>query len=505
MSKSDSKIAKNTFFLYIRMFLIVLVSLYTSRIVLNVLGVMDYGIYCVVGAFVSLFSFLNVTLSSSMQRFFNYDIGETNGSNISIIYSEGLLIHFLIAFFLFVILETFGLWYLNHIMVIPNDRLFAANVLYQFTIFSSILVILQIPYVGAILAFERMDFYALVSIFDVFFKLVIVILLPKISFDKIIVYGGLLFIISIIDLLCYFIYSKRHFSALTYCKNTSHTYLKDMISFSGWNLVGTSMFMIKTHTLSLLLNFYFNPIVNAARGLAIQVSGAVNGFSQNITVAYRPQITNSYACHEYSNVKRLMFSESKICYFLILFLMTPLLIEINFVLNIWLGTSVPDNTDIFIVLTLIDVLICTLNTPCTQIVFATGNIKRYQIATSFVNFSIMPAAWLLLYLGLGPNTVFILSIFCSVINQIVSLIITNKVFAWFSIHEYLKFVLTPALLSSVVLPIVPLIFAHLIDGGIICFFAVCLTTVIVGLPIFYFIVLTHNERTMLVNFLKKHD
>jgi len=478
-----------------------LVSLYTSRVVLNVLGVMDYGIYCVVAAFVSLFSFLNATLSSSMQRFYNYDIGSSGGKMISEIYSEGFFIHLILGAVLLVVLETAGLWYINNVMVIPAERLTAANVLFQFTILSAVLVLLQIPYIGAVMAFEKMDFYALVSILDSVLKLGIVFLLPVLPFDKIIIYGALLLAISFIDLICYFVFTKKKLDGFVLVSVREHTFLKKILSFSGWNLMGTLMFMIKTQVLSLLLNYFFNPVVNAARGLALQVSGAVNGFSNNITVAFRPQLTNSYAEGDNSQVIRLMFLESKICYFLILMLMTPLAIEIDYVLHIWLGDAVPENTGIFIVLTLIDALVCTLNTPCTQVVFAVGNLKKYQTAATVVNFIIMPAAWLMLYFGASAVSVFVVTIAFSVLNQAVCLIVENMVFP-FDIKRYLLRVLLPCIVSTALLPVLPMSLFLNMDQGFVRFALVCLSTLAVAIPLCLYVVLDGAERRRLIGFLR---
>lgn len=497
MSGTDSKIARNTLFLYIRMLFIMFVSLYTSRVVLNVLGVMDYGVYCVVGAFVSMFSFFNATLSSSMQRFYNFDIGSSGGEHISEIYSEGLFIHLILAGALLLILETAGVWYLNNLMVIPPERMTAANILFQLTIATSIVSLFQIPYMGAVMAYEKMDFYAIISIMDAILKLAVVFLLPRLPYDKIIVYGALLLAISIIDLLCYFVYTKKCLDGCVLIFVKKHTFLKEILSFSGWNLMGTLMFMIKTQVLSLLLNYFFNPVVNAARGLAIQVSGAVNGFSSNITVAFRPQLTNSYAEGDRAKVRRLMFVESKICYFLILLLMTPLAIEIDYVLYVWLGDAIPENTNIFIVLTLVDALVCTLNTPCTQVVFAVGNLKRYQIAATIVNFLIMPTSWLMLHMGASPSAVFFATIAFSVINQAVCLFITSKVFP-LDLKHYAGRVLLPCLLATVVLPAIPLFLFFEIEQGFFRFVLVCLTTLVTAVPLCLYVVLDKVERRKLI-------
>ena len=278
ISASNKRIAHNTIFLYVRMVFVLIVSLYTSRVVLNVLGVSDYGVYNVVAGFVSLFSFLNATLSSSLQRFYNYEGGKKSELGLSNVFSVGVRVHTILAIIIFIVLETFGIWYINNVMVLPEGRVAAARFLYQFAVASMLLVVMQIPFTAAIIANEKMDFYAIVSIVDVLLRLIIVLILPHVSSDRLIVYGFLLFCITCIDFLLYVVYSKLKFNYLKFEKDIDLVLLKNLISFSGWNLLGTFVFMLKGQGANLLLNSFFGTTVNAARGVAFQVNGAITGF-----------------------------------------------------------------------------------------------------------------------------------------------------------------------------------------------------------------------------------
>lgn len=499
---NNERIAKNTLYLYLRMFFILIISLYTSRVILNVLGIIDYGIYSVVAGFVSLFGFLNATLSSSMQRYYNYELGSNGETGVARVYSTGLRIHFIIALCLFLVLESFGVWYINSIMVIPKERLFAANIVFQAVAFSMILIILQIPYLGAILAYERMNYYSLVGVLDIILKLVIVLILPLFRFDKLIVYSILLLFVSLFDFLAYYIYSKHYFRGLEYRKEKDNAMLRGMLSFSSWNLVGTFAFMLKGQGVNMLLNSFFGPIVNAARGVAFQVNSAVNSFSGSISTAFRPQIVDSYARNEYQRVQSLFFSEGRICYSLILFIIIPIIMELDFILHLWLGDTLPQNTNSFTILVLFDLLICTINPSIGQVAFATGDIKRYQIANSCINILLIPFCWFFLRLGYSAHSAFILTIVFSILNQAVCLIELNRVFR-IRIKEYLLTVIFPCVVVTV-LAFIPQVVLHLLLApSLFRVVLVCLLDLVFTGALVYFVVLTKTEKSLLKAFVFK--
>lgn len=500
-SANNRRIAKNTIFLYFRMIFVLFVSLYTSRVVLNTLGVEDFGVYNVVAGFVSMFSFLNATLSSSMQRFYNFEGTNDVENGCHRVYCTGLILHFILAVILLLLLETVGLWYVNTVMVVPEDRLFAANIVYQTAIISMLLVILQIPYLGIIMAAEKMDYYAVISIADVVLKLLAIIALPYLPFDKLILYSIVICLISLIDFSCYFAYAKKRLLTKRFDWKIDTGVFKSLMSFSGWNLLGTFAFLLKGQGLNLLLNAFFGPVVNAARGIAYQINGAVSGFSGNISVSFRPQIVNSYAEENHSRVQSLMFSESKICFVLVLLLMCPIIFKIDYILDLWLGV-VPPQTNIFAILVLTDALICTLNTPCSQVVFATGNLKYYQIASSAINLCLLPVCFVMLLSGFNAASVFITTIVFSILNQTVCVRQAHRVFA-FSVVDYIKKIILPCSLIMVLLPSILFPIAHTLPDSFVSLLIIIFADVIIGMVVAYFLVFERNEKALVCQLVSK--
>lgn len=500
---NNKRIAKNTLFLYIRMFFALLVTLYTSRVVLNTLGVVDYGVYNVVAGFVALFGFLNASLSASMQRFYNFEIGKGNESGVSMVYSTGLIIHAVLSIVILLLLETFGLWYVNHVMVVPAERLQAANILFQVSVLSMLLLVMQIPYLGLIMAYERMGYYAIVTLMDVILKLLIVLALPFIPYDKLIIYSVLYASVSIVDFLCYYIYAKYHFNFVFREKiHVERHLLSEMLSFSGWNLLGSFAHVLKGQGVNLILNSFFGPVVNAARGVAFQIHSAITNFSGSITTAFRPQLVNAYAAENKKRAVNLMFFESKICAMLVLTLAVPMILEIDYILHIWLGNTIPPQTNIFTRLVLIDGLITTLNPACTQLMFATGKIKNYQIASTCVNIMLLPFAWLCLKIYEKAVIVFLATMLFSLMNQIVCVFFVNQQIG-FGIKSYVRKVCIPYFKCIVLLPIIPYIVIHLMDSTFIRLVVVCLSSLLASVFLTYIIVFNKYERNIVLNFVKQ--
>lgn len=478
------------------MFFVLIVSLYTSRVVLNTLGVVDYGIYNVVSGFVSLFAFLNATLSASVQRFYNYE-GTINGSEgFRSVYVASLIIHTVLALIIFILLESFGIWYINNVMVLPSERLFAANVVFHTSVISLLIIFMQIPYLGAVMAKQCMSFYAFVSIIDTILKLLIVIALPYLPFDKLLVYAFFALAVSIIDFALYYFYAKSKFKEISFEFVLNKPLYKKILGFTGWNVIGTFAFMLKGQGINMLLNVFFGPIINAARGIAYQVEGAISGFSSNIAIAFRPQVVNNYAQNENDKVRTLIFTESRVCFMLIATLIAPVMIDLKYILHLWLGDSVPDMTYSFTLLVLIDTLVCTLNTPCTQIVQATGKIRKYQIASTIVNILLLPACWVFLKLGFNPIIVFVLIIVFSILNQIVCIIFANKVFP-INFKRYYNEVLIPCLFYLILLPIIPLLISYILDMTFYRLMCIGFSTLITAMPLCYRLALTESQRSVM--------
>lgn len=501
-SQNNVRIARNTLFLYVRMAFVLVVSLYTSRVVLNTLGVVDYGVNNVVGGFVSMFAFLNASLAGGTQRFYNFEIGKGTEGGESRVYSTALRIQILLAIIVVVLVESFGLWYLYNVLVVPPERFFAACIVYHSAVLSLVLVILGIPYSAAIMAHEKLDFYALVGILDVLLKLGIVLLLPHLPYDKLISFAILTLIIHVVSFVLNFVYAKTKFKGLVFQKQMDKKMFKEMLSFSGWNVFGTFAFMMRGQGLNMFLNYFFGPIINAARGIASQVSGAIHGFSTNILSSFRPQLVQSYAKGDYARTRRLMFSESKLCFLMLSVLSVPLLIELEFVLHLWLGDIFPDYTIPFTMWVFFDMLICSLNAPITQIAYATGALKPYQIAACIVNILLVLFAWAALAVGSGPTSVFIVTCVMSVVNQAVCVIVMSHHFD-FGIKNYLKQVVLPCLLLIVLLPIVPWVISHYMNQSFLRLGLVCLSSVVIALLLSFVFLFDKDERTVLLKFIKK--
>lgn len=491
----NKRIAQNTIFLYIRMLFVLLVSLYTTRVVLNTLGVIDYGVYNVVAGFVSMFSFINTSMAVGIQRFYNYESGSKQGVSQTTVYNTAIHIQSVIAIITFILLESVALWYINNVMVIPEERLIAANCVFQCSALSLILVIMQVPFSAAIMSRERMGYFAYVGIFDAVIKLGIVIVLPYIPYDRLIFYGFLSLTVSIIDFLLYYIYCRRHFKELYLQKKFHKEQFISMISFSGWNTLDMAAYTLKNQGLNVLLNAFFGPVVNAARGIASQIIGALQGFSVNIVTAFRPQLVESYAENDRQRTLNLMYAMSKFSYVLLYILSVPIVIELNYILNLWLGHEIPDYTVPFTILVLADMVISSLNTPISQTIQAVGRLKEYQIARSIIISSIIPISWIVLKLGASPISVFWVSLVIITINQPISMILLHNVFEY-RYSEYVNRVLYPCICFTLALPIIPLAIHNIMDESFtrLCF--VCLSTVISAAPIVYFMVLSKAERSM---------
>ncbi len=413
---SESKrIAKNTMFLYIRMFLIMGITLYTSRIVLRELGVSDYGIYNLVGGFVAMLGFFNAAMSSATQRYLSFDIGRGDLDRLKKTFSATLTIHILIAIVGFLLAETLGLWYINTKMVFPSERVYAVNVVYQFSILTFLLSIIQVPYNALIIARERMNMYAYVSILEAILKLLIVFFLVYFGSDKLITYSILTFVVAFAIRITYQIYCRREFTESKYKFQYDKQYYKELIGYSGWNLFGNIASVAKGQGVNIVLNIFFGTIVNAAYGITNQVFSAVNMFVSNFQLALNPQIIKNYSQGNFKQSHYLISQGAKFSFFLMLIIVTPILLNTDYILNFWLKTP-PEHTTVFVQLCLINILIDCLSGSLMTGAQATGKIKWYQIIVGTLVFLNLPISYFVLKLGAKPYSVYYVSIFISIIS-----------------------------------------------------------------------------------------
>lgn len=456
-SNNNQRIAKNTLFLYIRMAFSLVVTLYTSRVILNVLGVEDYGVYNVVAGFVSMFTFLNGALNSSIQRYYNYENGRIGEEGFQNVYITSVFIQLILTVLSVVLVETVGLWFFENRLVIPEDRIDSARLLFHVSVLTMSIVVMQVPYSSAILAKEKMDYFALVGVLDVLFKLLVVFLIDIIPGDKLVTYSWLLALVTVIDFLLYYVYSKIKFKEIKFHLKFDKGLFKAMLVFSGWSAFSGFSQMIRNQGINMVLNVFFGPVVNAARGISYQIKSALISFVGNITVASRPQMVESYAAGNSDRSIRLMNSTSKLCFVLLFMMALPISVEIEYVLNLWLKNTVPDYTAIFSILVLAVTLVDILQTPITMMVYATGKIAKYNIVSSVVGLLILPLAYIVLKLGAKPEIVYVLSFFISILIQVFSVLIFSKL-TGYQTKKYITQVILPLLIVVIVttgLPFIP--------------------------------------------------
>lgn len=396
--------------LYFRMMFMMVVALYTSRIILGKLGVSDYGIFNVVGGFVSMFTILSGALSAAISRFITFELGVRNMERLKAIFCTGVNIQLLMSLVIVVIGEPIGIWFLNTQMNIPPDRLVAANWVFQFSIVAFVLNIISIPYHAELIAHEHMSAYAWISILDISLKCLIVFMIAWFPYDRLITYTVLFAMEALLIRVIYGIYCHRYFEECTYHLVFDKSVFKEMLSFAGWNFLGSSAGILNTQGVNLLINIFFGVTVNAARGVAVQVDAAVKQFVSSFTTAVNPQITKSYAEGNYEYVYKLICYSAKYSSFLLLFLAVPVIIEAPTILQLWLGT-VPDYAVIFTQLVVFSSFFdYVLGNSLMTGIFATGNIKNYQIAVSIVGGMVFPLTWLGYYLGAPPQTTYVIYI-----------------------------------------------------------------------------------------------
>lgn len=449
----NARLAKNTMFLYFRMIFIMAVTLYTSRVVLRVLGVEDFGIFNVVAGVVAMFGFLNSSMSATTQRFISYSLGKGD-ANLNKVFSTCVLTHALIALGVLVLVESVGLWFLYNKMIIPEVRMDAAFWVFQFSALSTVVSVMSIPFNADIIAHEKMSAFAYISIVEVCLKLLIVFLLDVGNIDKLVLYGFLLLLVQCGIFLTYMGYCLRHFKESRFRFVYEKKLFSEVFSFAGWNLWGYLASILYTQGLNILLNVFFGPVVNAARGLANQVDGAIRLFASNFQMAINPQIVKTYAAKDLESMHKLVFRSSKFSFFLLLALSLPVMIEAPVILRLWLST-VPDWTASFLRLMLVVVIVDSVANPLMTSAAATGRIKLYQSVLGGIQLLIVPVAYVVLRMGGEPNSVFVVHICICLIAFAVRLFIVRGMVG-LSIKKYLMEVCVKSGVVTVVATVLPL-------------------------------------------------
>ncbi|MEY8708714.1 lipopolysaccharide biosynthesis protein [Bacteroides faecichinchillae] len=431
----NRRIAKNTLFLYFRQMLVIVVSLYTVRVVLAALGVEDYGIYNVVGGFVAMFNILSGALSVAISRFITYEMGQ-EGDKLFLqkIYSSSVIIQIGMGFFIVLLLVTFGVWFVREQLVIPQNRLNAAVYVLLFSTISFFVNLLSVPYNALIIAHEQMKAFAYISIVEAVLKLLVAFLLIVLSLDKLILYGLCTVIVSCIICFSYAFYCKRHFEECCFILEFDKKLLSRMFAFSGWAFLGNGSFVMKEQGVNILLNMFCGPVVNAARAITTQVTTAVTMFVSNFMQAVNPQITKSYSSGNLENMRRLIFNSSRFSFFLLLLLGLPLMKNADYILGLWL-VSVPEYASLFIQLLLIFCLMDCLVQPLMTGLLAEGNIRTYEFALVVLNVGNVMLSYLALKHGIVPGSVYVVSILIEVGVMWVRIYLSSKAYG-LSVKSY---------------------------------------------------------------------
>ena len=477
------------------------VTLFTSRVVLNALGVVDFGIYNVVGGVVTMMGVLNGAMSVSTTRYLTFELGKGDHLRLKYVFSTCLTIFMILSAIVIVLAETVGLWFLNNKMVIPEDRMMAANWVYQFAILSAVSSLMTNPYNATIIAYERMNIYAYVGIMEVLLKLGVVYLLLIIPSDRLATYGFLILLSHVIVTSIYIIYCLRHFIETHYKFYWENSLVKELVNYSGWNLFGSASDLVKGQGLNILLNMFFNPAVNAARGIAYQINSAITQFFTNFYTAVRPQITKYYAQGNVEDMMRLVFRSSKFSFYLIMFISMPIVIETPFIVNLWLG-QLPDYVVPFTRLIIIISAVDAMSTPLMTVAHATGNIRFYQFAVGTMKMLNLPISYIFLKLGYSPLAVFYISLTISTICLFMRVWIVRRLIS-FPVKAYIVQVFGSCLLVYLVALAIPVATNLLLDDSIDNVVIVCLLCVLSSLAAIYGIGLNVQEREFAIIIIKK--
>lgn len=492
-SVNNKRIAKNTLLLYVRMLFMMGVSLYTSRVVLNTLGVEDYGIYNVVGGVVAMFGFINGAMSSATQRFITFALGKGDMDNLQKVFSTTLQIHALIATIIFILGETVGLWFMYTQMQIPADRMDAAFWVLQCSIMSAIVMIVSVPYNADIIAHEKMSAFAYISILEAVLKLAIVFLLLVFTQDKLVLYSALVLCVQLFIRFCYGRYCNKHFPESKYRHVWDKRLFKEMTGFAGWSMFGNLSAVLYGQGLNMLLNVFFGPVVNAARAVAVQVQSVMQQFVSNFQMALNPQITKTYAKGEMDEMHQLMFRSARFSFYLLFLLSLPVLFEADFILTIWLKT-VPDNTVTFLRIIICTSLIYTLANPLIIANQATGKVRRYQAVCGSILLLILPVSYVCLKLGCPAYSVFIVHFCMEALTQLARIIMLRPLIG-VKIKDFFKHIYARVFIVIVLSSIAPATVYYNMNDTVLRFFVLSVACLLSVSIVVYSVGLSQSERT----------
>lgn len=481
------------------MALLMCIGLYTSRVVLRTLGIEDYGLYNLVGSIVVIFGFLNSTLSTSTQRFLNIEIGKGNSNRLNEFFSNALFLHVLLALTIFILAETIGLWYVKNMVNMQPGREIAALWVYQFSVIAVCLQIIQLPFMATIIAHERMNAYAYISIYEGLAKLFIVYLIQTIDYDKLIVYGGLILMVQLSVMLFYNIYCQKKFKEARFKIDVNKSLLKELIGFSGWNLTGNLAFACNTQGLNILLNLFFGTVINAARGLSFQIQSLVTQFTNNFQIAVKPQVIKYYAAGQFEEMENLVINSAKYSAFLMTVIIVPIVVGIKELLTLWLG-DYPSYTPIFVTIILIRCIVTTITNNIVMVVHASGFLKNISIYGGTILLLVLPISYIMLRLGFNPATVFIIDLFAAMGEAFIELFFMYK-YINFPVNKFCKKVYSKVIIVLLISFFIAYTIYHLFVNlvGVYILFIILPTSIISSILTIYTLGLDKFERLNMRN------
>lgn len=498
-NSNNKRLVKNTMMLYFRMIFNMVITFYTSRVVLDTLGVEDFGVYGVVGGIIAMFAFLNSSMAGATSRFLTFEIGKQDFIRLKKTFSAALSLHLFIAIIILILGETVGLWWLENKLVIAPERMDSARWVFHLSILTSIVTIFQVPYNATIIAHERMGVYAYIEILNSILKLCIVYLLVFSHFDKLILYAVLTFCVSLVITIIYKLYCTKKFSETHYQFCWDKEIIIPLINFSKWNIYGTLAYSTKTQGVNILLNLFFGIIINASYGIAAQVQSAIQNFSTNLITASQPQIIKYYAIGEIKKMQELIFNVSKFSFLLLLMISLPLIIENDFLLHVWLK-QVPKYAVIFCQLNLVAGLLTGMFMTFTIAIYAVGKLKTWSIISSTIYILIIPLSYIFLKNGFGPEITFFLNIILLLCGYICNLLIFHYYVPEFSVKQFIIKVVAVCLIILLLSSILPVYIYCSFNYGWLRFVLVTGTSIFSVIIFSYFIALKSEQKKKILTF-----
>ena len=497
---SNKRILKNTLMLYVRMMLVMCITLFTSRVILEYLGVEDFGIYNVVGGVIVMMSFFNSTLSSTCQRYFSTDLGKGDFKKLNRDFCLTMSLYLCFIAIVVIACETIGLSFVNSKLVIPDNRMFAANCVYQISLFTFIVSSISIPYNALVISHENMSFYAYLSVVECVLKLAIAFLLAFYGGDRLIYYAILMFITTALTTFVYYLYSKKKYLYIHFRFIWDKKEIKEISSYSGWHLIGAISVLVRNQGVNILINTFFNPAVSAARAISYQVLTATDSLTSNFFTAVKPQIYKSYSSNDMMGMHGLIKISSIVCFFLVGILAIPLITNTEFILALWLK-YVPEHTVLFTQLVLINAIIESVNGPSIAAALATGNIKNFEIITGLLMILNLPVSWLLLKLGYAPEMTMIVSIVIAFVTVFVRAYLIERLIGYMA-RAYFSKVIFPILVIGFFSLLSTHYLSKLISNDWVCLFITIISSASQLILLTFFLCFSKSEKAYLLSLVK---